>query len=101
MKKLSEMTDDEMKKVIGAYVAADTAVGKLDDGRAKKTELQAKLAELKKTVEEIESKYAQKVIESIYYITSFKFLYSLFDFLFKIIMRKGVFITDKFEILIK
>lgn len=62
----SEMTDDEMKKVIGAYVAADTAVGKLDDGRAKKTELQAKLAELKKTVEEIESKYAQKVIESIW-----------------------------------
>ncbi len=46
----SEMTDDEMKKVIGAYVAADTAVGKLDDGRAKKTELQAKLAELKKTL---------------------------------------------------
>jgi hypothetical protein len=41
----SEMTDDEMKKVIGAYVAADTAVGKLDDGRAKKTELQAELAE--------------------------------------------------------
>lgn len=62
----SEMTDDEMKKVIGAYVAADTAVGKLDDGRAKKTELQAELAELKKTVEEIESKYAQKVIESIW-----------------------------------
>jgi len=62
----SEMTDDEMKKVIGAYVAADTAVGELDDGRAKKTELQAKLAELKKTVEEIESKYAQKVIESIW-----------------------------------
>lgn len=62
----SEMTDDEMKKVIGAYVTADTAVGKLDDGRAKKTELQAKLAELKKTVEEIESKYAQKVIESIW-----------------------------------
>lgn len=62
----SEMTDDEMKKVIGAYVAADTAVGELDDGRAKKTELQAELAELKKTVEEIESKYAQKVIESIW-----------------------------------
>ena len=62
----SEMTDDEMKKVIGAYVAADTAVGKLDDGRAKKTELQAELAELKKTVEEIESKYAQKVIEDIW-----------------------------------
>lgn len=62
----SEMTDDEMKKVIGAYVAADTAVGKLDDGRAKKTELQAELAELKKTVEEIESKYAQKVIEGIW-----------------------------------
>lgn len=62
----SEMTDDEMKKVIGAYVAADTAVGKLDDGRAKKTELQAELAKLKKTVEEIESKYAQKVIESIW-----------------------------------
>ena len=62
----SEMTDDEVKKVIGAYVAADTAVGKLDDGRAKKTELQAELAELKKTVEEIESKYAQKVIEDIW-----------------------------------
>ncbi len=62
----SEMTDDEMKKVIGAYVAADTAVGKLDDGRAKKTKLQAELAELKKTVEEIESKYAQKVIEDIW-----------------------------------
>ena len=62
----SEMTDDEMKKVIGAYVAADTAVGELDDSRAKKTELQAELAELKKTVEEIESKYAQKVIESIW-----------------------------------
>lgn len=62
----SEMTDDEMKKVIGAYVAADTAVGELDDGRAKKTALQAELAELKKTVEEIESKYAQKVIESIW-----------------------------------
>jgi hypothetical protein len=62
----SEMTNDEMKEVIGAYVAASAAVGQLDDGRAKKTELQAELAELKKTVEEIESKYAQKVIESIW-----------------------------------
>ena len=62
----SEMTNDEMKEVIGAYVAASAAVGQLDDGRAKKTELQAELAELKKTVEEIESKYAQKVIEGVW-----------------------------------
>ena len=62
----ANMSNEDMAAVIAAYTAAETAVNRLDDSNAGKAELKTRLAALKKTVEEIEAKYAQKVIEDIW-----------------------------------
>ena len=62
----ANMSNEDMAAVIAAYTAAETAVNQLDDSNAGKAELKTRLAALKKTVEEIEAKYAQKVIEDIW-----------------------------------
>ena len=62
----ANMSNEDMAAVIAAYTAAETAVNQLDDSNAGKAELKTRLAALKKTVEQIEAKYAQKVIEDIW-----------------------------------
>ena len=62
----ANMSNEDMAAVIAAYTAAETAVNRLDDSNAGKAELKTRLAALKKTVEQIEAKYAQKVIEDIW-----------------------------------
>lgn len=62
----ANMSNEDMADVIAAYTAAETAVNQLDDSNAGKAELKTRLAALKKTVEQIEAKYAQKVIEDIW-----------------------------------
>lgn len=62
----ANMSNEDMADVIVAYTAAETAVNQLDDSNAGKAELKTRLAALKKTVEQIEAKYAQKVIEDIW-----------------------------------
>lgn len=62
----ANMSNEDMAAVIAAYTAAETAVNQLDDSNAGKAALKTRLAALKKTVEEIEAKYAQKVIEDIW-----------------------------------
>ena len=62
----ANMSNEDMAAVIAAYTAAETAVNQLDDSNAGKAALKTRLAALKKTVEQIESKYAQKVIEDIW-----------------------------------
>ena len=62
----ANMSNEDMAAVIAAYTAAETAVNQLDDSNAGKAELKTRLAALKKTVEQIEAKYAQKVIEDIF-----------------------------------
>ena len=62
----ANMSNEDMATVIAAYTAAETAVNQLDDSNAGKAALKTRLAALKKTVEQIEAKYAQKVIEDIW-----------------------------------
>ena len=62
----ANMSNEDMAAVIAAYTAAETAVNQLDDSNAGKAALKTRLAALKKTVEQIEAKYAQKVIEDIW-----------------------------------
>ncbi len=62
----ANMSNEDMADVIVAYTAAETAVNQLDGSNAGKAELKTRLAALKKTVEQIEAKYAQKVIEDIW-----------------------------------
>lgn len=62
----ADMSNEDMAAVIAAYAAAEAAVNQLDDSNAGKADLEARLAVLKKTVEEIEAQYAQKVIEGIW-----------------------------------
>lgn len=62
----ANMSNEDMAAVIAAYTAAETTVNQLDDSNAGKAELKTRLAALKKTVEQIEAKYAQKVIEDIW-----------------------------------
>lgn len=62
----ANMSNEDMADVIAAYTAAETAVNQLDDSNAGKAALKTRLAALKKTVEQIEAKYAQKVIEDIW-----------------------------------
>ena len=62
----ANMSNEDMAAVIAAYTAAETAVNQLDDSNAGKAELKTRLAALKKTVDQIEAKYAQKVIEDIW-----------------------------------
>ena len=62
----ANMSNEDIAAVIAAYTAAETAVNQLDDSNAGKAELKTRLAALKKTVEQIEAKYAQKVIEDIW-----------------------------------